>query len=73
MTSAQLSLAWVSSLGANIVPIPGSSKATRVKENFAAAKIAFSDEELKEINDVLEKHPVKGGRYTPAAEKQLWG
>ncbi|KAG8743113.1 hypothetical protein FRC12_015147, partial [Ceratobasidium sp. 428] len=37
VTLAQLSIAWVSSLGPHVVPIPGSSRAERTLENMAAA------------------------------------
>jgi len=74
VTTAQLSIAWVSSLGPNVVPLPGSSKASRVKENLDAGKIRFTEEELKEINEVLANHPVKGARYFGGgAEEALWG
>jgi len=74
ISTAQLSLAWVSSLGSNIVPLPGSSKASRVKENLDSAKVILTEEELKEINDALEKHTVMGDRYWgEASKKQLWG
>ncbi|KAG8844227.1 hypothetical protein FRB96_003231 [Tulasnella sp. 330] len=71
-TSAQLSLAWVTSLG-NVVPIPGSSKAARVKENFGSADILLTPEDLKAIHGVLEENPVQGGRYNKAMGNQLWG
>lgn len=62
MSSAQLSLAWVASLG-NVVPIPGSSKVARIKENFASADIVLTHEDLKEIQSVVEGNTVQGGRY----------
>ncbi|KAG8985723.1 hypothetical protein FRB95_002317 [Tulasnella sp. JGI-2019a] len=73
ISAAQLSLAWVSSLGPNLVPIPGSVKVARTKENFEAAKLGLSEEELGEIDSALAKYPVKGSRFFPAVEKGLWG
>lgn len=74
ITNAQLSIAWVSSLGSNIVPIPGSSKPSRVTENLGAGKIVLTDEEKEEIDAVLKKHTVRGGRYFGGEdEKVLWG
>ncbi|KAG8996475.1 hypothetical protein FRB94_008271 [Tulasnella sp. JGI-2019a] len=71
-TSAQLSLAWVASLGNNVVPIPGSSKASRVKENLGAAKLVLTDGDLKEITAALEENTVQGGRYNAAMGHALW-
>ncbi len=77
MTPAQLSLAWVSSLGGHVVPLPGTSKASRIKENFEAMNIQFTHEELKEINDVVESHQVMGNRYSDHPQERqvahLWG
>jgi len=72
VSTAQISLAWVSSLG--VIPIPGSSKPSRVKENFAAANIELTNEELKEINDTLASHEVKGTRsFVGPVKERLWG
>ncbi|KAG8908121.1 hypothetical protein FRB99_000149 [Tulasnella sp. 403] len=74
VTNAQLCLAWVLSLGPHVVPIPGSSKASRVRENFAAVDITFTPEELKEINDIIAETPIKGGRYRDLGSAELlWG
>lgn len=69
ITTAQLSLAWVFALGPRIVPIPGTSKATRVQENFAAVDVKFSEEELKEIDDALK---FVGPRGRGVAGELLW-
>jgi pyridoxine 4-dehydrogenase len=46
-----------------VIPIPGSSNAKRVKQNTEAAEIKLSDEDLKEINRILQSFEIKGGRY----------
>ena len=50
---AQLSLAWVLPQKPYIVPIPGSSKTGRIRENAEAASITFTPEELREISTLL--------------------
>jgi len=55
ISNAQLAIAWVSSLGPHIVPLPGSSNPVRVKENFAAGNIKFTASELAEVHDAVEK------------------
>ncbi|EIM92627.1 Aldo/keto reductase, partial [Stereum hirsutum FP-91666 SS1] len=75
-TSAQLCIAWVSSLGQHIIPIPGSSKAERTLENMVGGEIVLSAEDLKEIDALLAKHPVQGSRYidgVPSQVLHLWG
>ncbi|KAH9935963.1 aldo/keto reductase [Epithele typhae] len=76
VTPAQLALAWVSSLGDHVVPIPGSSVKTRNLENLAAADITLTAAELTEIGQILASTPVQGGRYVdhlPAQVLNLWG
>lgn len=58
------------------MPIPGSSKVERIKENFDAVRVTFSKEELKEIEEVLEANEMIGGRYCDGKlgpHEHLWG
>ncbi|KAG8852673.1 hypothetical protein FRB96_008529 [Tulasnella sp. 330] len=74
VTAAQLCLAWVCALGSQMVPIPGSVKAARMKENLDAGKVVLSESEREEISGLLDKYPVKGGRYAGGpTETDLWG
>ncbi|KAF8510883.1 aldo/keto reductase [Hysterangium stoloniferum] len=72
VTPAQLCLAWVRSLSPQIIPIPGSSKATRTLENMAACDLSLTKQELAEIDEILSKVAVQGARYTADTEN-LWG
>ena len=63
-TPAQISLAWMLCKKPYIVPIPGSRKAERIKENGAAADIELTAEEVKAIDaklDGMEMSAVFGG------------
>lgn len=63
-TPAQVSLAWMMSKKPYIVPIPGSRRTDRQKENAAAAGIVLSGDMLAEIDgalDSMEMSPVFGG------------
>ena len=63
-TPAQIALAWVSAqsdrLGVPIVPIPGTKRAERLREN-AAAEIALTDEDLVALDSLSSR--VVGARY----------
>jgi len=65
-TTAQLTLAWLMAQGDDIIPIPGTTKIERVKENLGALDIKLSKEEVQEIRDACEKTGVHGGRYAGA-------
>ncbi len=53
-TPAQISLAWIIGKKPYIVPIPGSRKAERIKENFGATEIDLSAEEVRSIDEKLD-------------------
>lgn len=53
-TSAQISLAWMLCEKNFIIPIPGSRKLHRLKENFGAGNIQLSEKEIAEINSKLD-------------------
>lgn len=63
-TPAQISLAWMLCKKPWIVPIPGTRKYFRLKENIGAACIEMSSEEVAEIDsalDNMEMSEVYGG------------
>jgi aryl-alcohol dehydrogenase-like predicted oxidoreductase len=61
-TPAQLALAWLLSRGPDVIPIPGTTRAERLDENAAAARISLSPEELASLDALLPM--VAGDRYT---------
>ncbi|KAF8317880.1 Aldo/keto reductase [Clavulina sp. PMI_390] len=63
VTNAQLCLAWSASLGPHVIPLPGSSNATRTLENFAAADIVLTPEAKEEMDAAVASFQVVGGRY----------
>lgn len=53
-TMSQLSLAWLLAQSPRVIPIPGSRRIERLRENFAAAEISFTADELARIRKLLE-------------------
>jgi len=62
-TPAQIALAWLLARKPWIVPIPGTTKLHRLKENVGAAAIALSQSDLQQIEDALAQVTVQGDRY----------
>jgi aryl-alcohol dehydrogenase-like predicted oxidoreductase len=62
-TPAQIALAWLIAQKPWIVPIPGTTKAERMRENVAAAAIELTSAELHHIDEVLARIDVQGDRY----------
>ncbi|MFW9903508.1 MAG: aldo/keto reductase [Candidatus Thorarchaeota archaeon] len=69
-TPAQIALAWLLAQKPWIVPIPGTTKLERFKENIGATEVELTSEELEDINSELEKIKVFGARYPEELEKR---
>ncbi len=54
-TMSQISLAWMLNKKPWIIPIPGSRKPERMKENQEAANVQLSSEDVKKIDSALDK------------------
>jgi aryl-alcohol dehydrogenase-like predicted oxidoreductase len=65
-TPAQISLAWLLHQGADVVPIPGTTKLHRLEENAAAAEIVLSAEDIAAIERAMPGAAVVGDRYDRA-------
>ena len=62
-TPARIALAWLLAQRPWIVPIPGTRKLERLKENIGAAAVELTPEDLREIDAATSKIPVQGARY----------
>ena len=71
-TPARIALAWLLAQKPWIVPIPGTKREERIKENIGAANITFQAEELSEIRQRLDDIQIVGGRY-PEEQERLTG
>lgn len=59
-TPAQISLAWMLGKKPYIIPIPGSRKHVRIKENLGAAEIALTSDEIRMIDEKLDHMKMSG-------------
>jgi aryl-alcohol dehydrogenase-like predicted oxidoreductase len=68
-TPAQIALAWLLAQKPWIVPIPGTRKTERLKENLGAATVSLTPEELRAITYAASQIVVQGGRYPEEIER----
>ena len=61
-TPAQIALAWVLAQKPWIVPIPGTTKLRNVESNVGAARVAFSANELRDLNAAAAAVKIEGDR-----------
>jgi aryl-alcohol dehydrogenase-like predicted oxidoreductase len=69
-TVGQVALAWLLAQGPSIVPIPGTRRIERLRENTAAADVRLSEQDLAELDDASSQVAIVGERY-PEAMQQL--
>ena len=61
VTPAQVALAWVHSRGDDVVPIPGTRRASRLEENVGALEVTLTRDELDRLEPLSRQ--VVGTRY----------
>jgi aryl-alcohol dehydrogenase-like predicted oxidoreductase len=68
-TPAQIALAWLLAQKEWFVPIPGTTKLTRLDENNGAAAVELTSDDLLEIESAASKITVQGARYPEHLER----
>jgi aryl-alcohol dehydrogenase-like predicted oxidoreductase len=63
VTKAQIALAWLLAQKPWIVPIPGTTKPHRLKENLEAVNVVLTADDLRSIDSALSDITVQGERY----------
>ena len=62
-TPAQIALAWLLAQKPWIVPIPGTTKLSRLDENIGSVAIQLTSDDLREIDTAASKITIEGDRY----------
>ena len=62
-TPAQLALAWLLAQGEHVVPIPGTKKRDRLRENLGAVDIDLGVEDLQLLDQMAPAGATAGARY----------
>lgn len=68
-TPAQIALAWLLAQKPWMVPIPGTTKLTRLEENIGSTAVELTPEDLRQIASAVSKIAVQGARYPEAFQK----
>ena len=63
VTPGQVALAWVSSRGDDVVPIPGTKRVAYLEENVAAARVSLGDGVLARLDEAFPPGATSGARY----------
>jgi aryl-alcohol dehydrogenase-like predicted oxidoreductase len=68
-TPAQVALAWLLAQKPWIVPIPGTTKLHRLKENLGGAGVELTREDVRQLEAAASKIAVQGARYPEQLQK----
>ncbi|WP_239489882.1 aldo/keto reductase [Luteitalea sp. TBR-22] len=70
-TPAQVALAWLLAQRPWIVPIPGTTKLTRLDENLGALQVELTADDLRDIEQAVAAIEVHGERYPESAQRMV--
>jgi aryl-alcohol dehydrogenase-like predicted oxidoreductase len=68
-TPAQVALAWLLAQKPWIVPIPGTTKPHRLKENLGAVNVELTEADLEQIDEASSRLKLEGDRLPEAMLK----
>ena len=71
-TPAQIALAWLLAQKPWVVPIPGTTKLSRVEENVGAAAVELTPDDLRDIDAAASNITVQGARYPEELERMTY-
>ncbi len=69
VTPAQIALAWLLAKKPWIVPIPGTTKLSRLEENLGAASVELTPDDVRSLEEASSKIKLQGARYSKFHEE----
>ena len=70
-TPAHIAIAWLLAQKPWIVPIPGTTKPHRLRENAGAVAVDLTESDLREIASAASQIPVEGARYSEGSQRMI--
>jgi len=70
-TRAQVALAWLLAQKPWVVPIPGTTKTRRLRENLGAVELDLTEQDLQDIDIAASKIQVLGARYPEQMQRMI--
>lgn len=69
VTPAQVALSWLLAQKPWIVPIPGTTKLSRLDENVHSVQVELTTQEIQRVNEVVSAMKFQGDRYPEHLQK----
>ncbi|KAJ3090923.1 hypothetical protein HK100_007314 [Physocladia obscura] len=71
-TVTQLTLAWVCAQGPHVIPIPGTTKLSKLEDNLGATSVFISESENAAIREILNSIPIVGEAHLSEVLALSW-
>ena len=71
MSGAQLALAWLLTRAPHVVPIPGTTNAAHLEENWAARDMRLDAHTMARLDTLINRDTVAGARYNAATTAEI--
>ncbi len=71
VSTSQIALAWLLHKGPDIVPIPGTTRQSHLEDNFAAAGVGLSPDEMAQLDSALAPEMIAGERYAEGPKRMI--
>ncbi|MEU7907557.1 aldo/keto reductase [Actinoplanes sp. NPDC049118] len=68
-TPAQVALGWLLARRPSLVPIPGTRRLSRLRENIGATRLELSGDDLASLDEAATRIGVAGARYNEAQQR----
>ncbi|MBL0089183.1 MAG: aldo/keto reductase [Ideonella sp.] len=70
-TPAQLALAWLLHQGEHVIPIPGTTSASHLEEDAAAAEVRLDPSTIAALDQLINQGTVAGARYNAQSASEV--
>jgi aryl-alcohol dehydrogenase-like predicted oxidoreductase len=70
-TPAQLALAWLLAQGEHLLPIPGTTNVTHLRDNLGAAQLVLPPAVIAQAGELINQRTVSGPRYVAATQAEI--
>jgi aryl-alcohol dehydrogenase-like predicted oxidoreductase len=70
-TPGQFALAWLLAKSKDIIPIPGTTSLSHLRENVAAAQVELDATLIAAAERLINQHTVIGARYNDATQQEI--
>jgi aryl-alcohol dehydrogenase-like predicted oxidoreductase len=68
---AQLAMAWVLHQGEHIIPIPGTTSVSHLREDLQAAEVVIPAAAMAKLNEIFQPSTIHGARYNPQGSSEV--